>query len=332
MEAEIQSAARGLARILGYGSVLSVEAAGMDEDERGWSGAKLVRGRVRLSNGADVTMIFKLAQRGERCVMKRLTEQGQCSPAAYAPDVDSQTPHWMAMEDLGRQKPPVWDDPLWADRAAEGLASIHAANLARGDEMPWLPRADRDYWRSVTDELSVAHFERKLREDPLFEREFGRYLPRLRDMGRRFADEMTALCEEGTSMTLTHGDLQMRDGMHLYNCGGAARIIDFGFCRYAPFYIDLAGWFDEDNLHQYYRHLSKRGVSVRYADFEERARAAFRYIGFIYLCPSVIDWQHGPTERTGRRLMQSLRIILDGTFPERKRHYSDSLFQDLLHG
>lgn len=328
MEATLAKAAQGLADILGYGTVLRLEAEGMGEDERGWSGAELLRSRVCFVNGSSATMIFKLAQRKERCVMKRLTKQSQCSPAAYSCDVDSDTPQWMAMEDLGRQKPPAADDPLWLTKVAGAFASIHASNM--GSELPWLPRADRAYWQSVTDELSVAHFERKMRENPSFEREFGSYLPRLKDVGRQFADEMTALCDENPSMTLTHGDLQMQDGMHVFNCGGVPRIIDFGFCRYAPFYIDLAGWFAVKELELYHRQLVNRGVSIRYADFEERARAAFRYAGFIYLCPSVIDWQSGPTERTGRRLLQSLRIILDGDFPERRRYYSDALFQRLL--
>lgn len=80
----------------------------------------------------------------------------------------------------------------------------------------------------------------------------------------------------------------------------------------------------------YHAALAAQGVSIRYADFEERARAARRYNGFVYLCPSVMDWRDGPTERTGMRLLQALKIILDGDFPERTARYSPALFQRLL--
>ena len=124
--------------------------------------------------------------------------------------------------------------------------------------------------------------------------------------------------------------IQMRDGAHIYCCCGTPRIIDFGFCRYAPFYIDLAGWFAREELKLYYDAMNKRGVSIKYADFEERARAAYRYNGFIYLCPSVMDWKEGATEQTGKRLMQALCIILHGDFPERNRVYSEELFSKIL--
>lgn len=43
-----------------------------------------------------------------------------------------------------------------------------------------------------------------------------------------------------------------------------------------------------------------------------------------------MDWQDGPTNRIGKRLLQSLKIILDGDFPERRIHYSNFLFQKLV--
>lgn len=87
-----------------------------------------------------------------------------------------------------------------------------------------------------------------MKETSRFAKEFGKYFPKLQEIGRRFVDDMTALYKEKEFLTLTHGDLQMRDKTHIYNCKGTPRIIDFGFCRYAPFYIDLAGWFTADNI------------------------------------------------------------------------------------
>ena len=205
----------------------------------------------------------------------------------------------MAMEDLGRQRLADPGDGAWLGKVAQALASIHGANLGKGAEMPWLPAADSTYWQSVVTQLSVDHFERKMGQNPEFNREFGKYLPELRRCGERFAREMDALCREGDCLTLTHGDLQMRDGAHIYDCGGSPRIIDFGFCRYAPFYIDLAGWFSRENLRVYYDTLAAQGFAPGYAGFEERARAAFRYNGFVYLCPSVMGWGTAPRRGQG---------------------------------
>ena len=330
METIIYKIAQGLADILGYGTVSHVMGEKMSENERGWSGAEVVRKKVFFKDGTSIPMIFKFAERKERCTMKRLTEQGQCTPAAYSQDVISDERKWMAMEDLGQQQSTDPDDCVWLNSVAKSLVSIHADNMGKYSEMPWLPVADEAYWKSVVTQMSVSHFERKMKENRKFEQEFGKYLPKLQAIGSQFANDMTALCKEKEFLTLTHGDLQMRDGAHIYNCNGIPRIIDFGFCRYAAFYIDLVGWFTADNIKMYYDKLFARGISLKYKDFEERARTAFRYNGFIYLCPSVIGWQDGSTERTGKRLLQALKIILDGDFPERRTGYSDFLFHKLV--
>lgn len=329
METVISKTAQGLADMLGYGTVSYITGESMAQNERGFSGAEVVRKKVFFDDGTCMPMIFKFAGRKERCVMKLLTEQGQCTPAAYSQDVISDESAWMAMEDLGKKKTADPDDSNWLNHVAGSLASIHADNMGKYSDMPWLPIADEAYWKSVVTQISVSHFERKMEENREFNQQFGKYLPKLQAAGNQFSTDMTALCKEKEFLTLTHGDLQMRDGAHIYNCNGIPRIIDFGFCRYAPFYIDLAGWFTADNIKMYYDELSVRGISLKYTDFEERARTAFRYNGFIYLCPSVMDWQDGSAGQTGRRLLQSLKIILDGDFPERRIHYSDLLFHKL---
>ena len=329
MRTTIYETAQGLASLLGYGTVAGIEQVNMAGDERGWSGAEVVRKMVSFQDGSSKHMVFKSAGRSERCAMKLLTEQRQCTPAAYSQDIISSGPEWMAMEDLGPRQAPNPEDHMWLRKVAKGLASIHAANMGKENDMPWLPTADETYWNSVVTQLSVAHFERRVEEDPAFAHKFGEYLPRLQDAGRIFANDMAALYREKEFLTLTHGDLQMRDGVHIYHCDGAPRIIDFGFCRYAPFYIDLAGWFTADDIRIYYDELTSHGIFLRYSDFEERARAAFRYNGFIYLCPSVMDWRDSPDGQTGKRLLQSLKIILSGDFPERRIQYSEQLFQKL---
>jgi len=325
------SLAQGLANILGFGTVSYMEDEVMDENERGWSGAEVVRKRIFFTDGSSKTMIFKTADRKERCVMVRLTEQGHLyTPAAFAADVTSEESMWIAMEDFGKPGVSATEDEVWLRKVAEALCLIHVSNMGKQKELSWLPVADETYWKEVVTTLSVDHFERKIMQCPAFAAEFGKYLPMLREQGEKFIGDMTALCNEESCMTLTHGDLQMRDGAHVYNCDGMPGIIDFGFCRYAPFYIDLVGWFSSTDAKIYYDVLRGKGIRVSSREFEERVKTAFRYIGFLYLFPSMADWQEGPTKQKGQRLLQALHIILTGEFPERRRAYSRELFQRLI--
>ena len=119
-------------------------------------------------------MIFKLAERKERCTMKLLTEQRQCTPAAYSQDIISDEPAWMAMEDLGQKKAADPDDIVWLNRVAKSLASIHADNMGKYSNISWLPVADEAYWKSVVTQISVSHFELKMEEDRKFDQKFGK--------------------------------------------------------------------------------------------------------------------------------------------------------------
>jgi len=323
--------AQGLADVLQRGKVRHLEHGFMTDAERGWSGAEVRRIAVTYENGQQESMIFKKAALKERMAMKTLTDQGhRNTPAAFSLDIETDEPRWVAIEDLGSVKtPPPGVD--WSPRVAEALAKIHACNLCRGSEMPWLPHADRHYWENyLVTKVSVNHFETLIEQNPDFCREFGAYLPSLRDKANAFARDMAALYDEKESLTLTHGDLQSVDGSHIHYYNGKPYIIDFGWCYYAPFYIDLASYFNREGARVYYNELIANGVSLSYDHFYDRLRAAFRYSGLIYLYPSIMQWSSGPTELTGKRLLHMLKIVLTGEFPERKIDYSSELFSKLL--
>lgn len=331
MNEKFLTLAQGLSDLLNVGRIVRLDAGNLGEDERGWSGAEVRRVQVFYESGTEGSVIMKQTALKERCAMKSLTEKGhRFTPASFSLNLTSDSPEWMCMEDLGKPQPPSGDDPMWMSRAAEALASIHSDHMGKGAEMPWLPHADAAYWRFITTQISIDHFERKMKESREFRDEFGKYLPLLRDKAELFARDMTALYREGNCLTLTHGDIQTVDGAHIYSCSGHPRIIDFGWCHYAPFYVDLASYFTFEEAKLYYDALLRKGIELKYSDFDERLRTAFRYNGFIYFCPSVINWGSGPTERTGKRLLQMLRIILTGEFPERKIGYSQAIFNDLL--
>lgn len=332
MEHNMTAIAEGLSELLGDGRIDHLDCGNMAEDERGWSGIEVRRVLAVYKNGRTKSLIFKKAVLKERMAMKILTEQGHANtPAAFSLDLKTDGPAWMAMEDLGHNPFPSPDDQTWMPKVSEALAKIHVNNMGKGDQMPWLPHADEACWKDyLLTQISVDHLERKASQNPAFAKEFGRYIPLVQDKAAQFGREMAALYREGDSLTLTHGDLQTVDGAHIYDCSGKPYIIDFGWCYYAPFYIDLASYFTFEDAKLYYKALVSQGFSLQYGDFVERLRAAFRYNGFIYLCPSVMQWGDGPTAYTGKRLLQMLKIILTGEFPERRINYTDQLFAKLL--
>ena len=324
-------AAQGLAELFGFGGIFALDHGTMNKDEQGWSGAEVRRVKVTYNNGKTGTMILKKAELKERLAMKMLTEDGhRNTPAAFSRDTVSDIPKWMAMQDLGRNPIPLYGGTKWMCGVAEALARIHTDHMGMQSTMQWLPHADAAYWTDITTRFSVDHFEHMVEENQNFSREFGAYLPLLRRIARGFVRDMVDLYHENDSLTLTHGDLQTIDGAHVYDHSGTPYIIDFGWCRYAPFYIDIAGYFSFEDARYYYQALISRGISLHIRDFDERLRAAFRYYGFIYLYPSLMQWSKGPTELTGKRLLQILKIILTGNFPERRARYSDELFVRLL--
>lgn len=299
-------AIQGLSNLMHWGMIKHIDNEKMSDNERGYSGAELVRKRLIFDNGESKTVILKLADLKERFAMVRLSNQHQCSPVSFTCDTFSNAPKWLAMEDLGQRQFPKINNDIWLGKVARCLAKIHIDNMGKKSEMPWLPVADKEYWKSVVTELSLTHVEKEMKQNSTFADRFGKYLPALQENAKKFVRNMTVLCEESNCMTLTHGDLQTPQGSHIYSYHEEPRIIDFGFCRYAPFYIDLAGWFNGHNLMLYYSELQRQGLELSYDDFEECANISAQYNGFIYLYPSLMEYKRGNPDK----FLQSLAIIL----------------------
>lgn len=241
-------------------------------------------------------------------VMQRLTAQGHSyTPAAYTKDCVSTNPKWMIQQDLGKRAAAPRNNQDWMRNVASAFAEIHANNMGRADEMPWLPCADADYWNKIVTQISVSHFEKAVCEDENFARQFKSVLPELQAAGKKFANDMVSLCKESEWMTLTHGDVQDIDGSHVYNVDSHPYIIDFGFSGYAPFYIDLVDYFSLDEALFYRRMLDNKGLFIHPKDFEERFRIASKYPGFIYMFPSIMQWKNG----SENRLINCLKKILN---------------------
>ena len=297
-----------LAARMGLPRVLSACPAPMGEGEEGYSGAALFRLRAGFAGGGEGSFVCKKTSLKEREATGRLFLQGRgYTPAALSCGPDGEGESWMVMEDIGVKAPLPEDRARWKRQAAEAFAAIHMDNFGKGAEMPWLPAADAEYWDFFTHALSAGHFERFCREDEAFAAEYGGKLPALREAAASFSAGMAALFEAGTANTLTHGDVQTMDGDHVRCRGGRPVVIDFGFCRYAPFFIDLTDYFRPEEWALCWEAYRAQGLRLGKQDFLEGCRTAARYPGFAYLFPALMAWKRGEPERL-RRCMRLLGL------------------------
>ena len=224
----------------------------MRPDEQGYSGARLIRLNCTFSDGRTGSYICQYAKRSERIIMQILTEQKRGhSPLAYSDLRDSKKNAWFIMQDIQSEEPIPCSISAWKKQAAAALADIHADNLGLAERQPFLPRADADYWKQITTKISVDHFEKACALDSAFAAEYSGTLRKLQKLAERFAADMAGLYQDGTSVTLTHGELQDISGDHVRCFNGAPMLIDWGFGRLAPFYIDLVDFFPPEETWLY---------------------------------------------------------------------------------
>ena len=306
MKDEFLDLAKGLSEIMGYGQVKRIFPEAMADDERGWSGAELMRLKCVFADGRTDSFVCKYAERGERTVMRRLTSQRRgYTPLAYSDSYNTSEKAWFIMQDIRSCSPIPKNVSRWKEQVAEALADIHGDNMISPGDLPDLPLADSSYWEHIATEISIDHFERQCEQDIDFASEFAWMLPKLRRCAQRFARNMTELCREGVELTLTHGDLQDENGDHVRNFEGRPMIIDWGFARYAPIYIDLVDYFSIDETEPYLQRLRMRGFNIKDVDFKERYNMASLYPALIYMYPAIVHYMEG----SQTRLRQILSFI-----------------------
>lgn len=235
--------------------------------------------RDRAGRDSTATLLVKDAPLIERRVLELLSVQRQPGvPYAHALDLASDALAPVCQEDVAPDPGPKPAD--LAQRAAERLAAIHAANLGRGDELGWLPRADRAYFGGS---FVVANWREQWDESmrlPEFAREWGPERPRLEEAATLFLADMDLLWAEGDSLTLVHADLH---GDHVLVHSGEPYIIDWGQARYGSLYLDLPNYFPIGEVGAYREALAALGRPVPEDVFIERYRMASRYVAFKYM-------------------------------------------------
>jgi Phosphotransferase enzyme family len=249
---------------------------------RGVSGAEVRRHAVTVEvpdrPDTVVSLVTKMSYRVERSTLAHLNRQAQPGvPFSHARDVDLDGPDWICLRDLGDcgrpdVRSPVPEQALASEAAA--LASIHAANIGV-DGLSWLPRADREYARSMIEEIFWRpHWESAVTRND-FHDEFGSWVPRVEAAAAKVVDEVAALDAEDASLTLVH--TEVNPGNVLVH-EGCAYLIDWADAHQGSLYLDVPHHLYTVDLAERYREaLHRSGLSVARADFEERYRVAARF-------------------------------------------------------
>ncbi len=280
------------------GQVYSVCLNSMKPDEQGYSGAKLVRLNCTFSNGKTVSFICKYTGMSERIVMKTLTEQKrEHTPYSYSNLNETKEMAWFIMQDIQPCEKVPYGSLAWKKQVAGALADIHADNFICTTEMSRLPYADEAYWKHITTQISADHFERQCAKNNAFAAKYAVMLPKIHRCAETFVQNMTEMYRERSSLTVTHGDLQNIYGNHVRCFHGKPMIIDWGFSRYAPFYIDLVDYFTQEDAMLYWGELHRHGFVISKNDFKERFRIVSCYPAFIYMYPALAQYNRGDSTR-----------------------------------
>ncbi len=118
----------------------------------GLSGAKIQRHQLTLKtpqSQMQTSLVTKEAGLLERRILALLNQQGQRAiPFSHTFDLTTDAPMLVCLQDLGTESRPSVTGPFPLSlmmQEAQGLASIHAANLGHTEALAWLPRADHSY-------------------------------------------------------------------------------------------------------------------------------------------------------------------------------------------
>lgn len=280
---------------------------------QGYSGATLhyydVAYEVPSGQSAQVALVTKDAPLQERRVLAWLAEQRQTHvPWSYTADLETDAPALVCMQNVGGEQQPPQANML--PEAAEALASIHAANVGKIEQLPWLRRADRAYWQRFIDACWRTPWQATLANEAFtdalgnewpcstaqgnFADEYGAYTEPLEAAAADFIGTMDALWQAGDTLTLAHADIHNE---HVVLHAGRAYAIDWGQACYGSLYIDLPNYFDRDQVLLYRDALAAHGYDVPLVQFMDFYGKTSCYPGFKYFGLGLWSWREGEPDR-----------------------------------
>ena len=252
----------------------------------------VVRGGDATSPEITTRLVVKHASLIERKTLAHLQEGREQVPFNHANDLVSHQPRPLCMQDLGDRNRPYSLDPITPglQRAeANAWAGIHVANLGRRSDLAWLPLANRAYFEEMIERRFFRPNWEHAKTDPAFVARFGDHIDEVERVAARIVDDMVAIHDVETSLTLVHTDANPGNVRLL---DGTPYIIDWGTARYGSFYIDIPHHFDTiERALIHHAALARRGFTIPEREYVERFRIAARYTGLRYIWWTLDGWR-----------------------------------------
>jgi len=303
-----------------YAATATLTAVVEQPQNQGFSGATIRRFQVQYQSAdgpGNATLLTKDGPLAERRVLDLLNAQGQPAvPRSHSLDLSSPERELFCMEAIeGDESVPAAELP---PLTAAGLAAIHAANLGRGGELPWLPQADPAHFAAtVINEYWREPWQESLR-NPEFAAAYGQHTAALEQAAERFLADMAELWQANASLTLIHADMQPPSGGHLLVSRGRPYLADWGQARYGSLYLDLPNHWNPTTVEHYRLALAAHGITIPPAEFMARYRIAGRYVGFKFLGTMAWFWENGSRGEDGLGAFDfMLQCAIRGRLPHR---------------
>lgn len=261
-----------------------------------------IEGRQEYSS-----VITKMANGIERRVMMRLLDQGANVPFGRAGNLDLGHRALLCIQDVDyKTNYQNLDIGRLQHKEMQALAYIHNRNRGLQEELSWLPRVSHAYIETIIDGLWRPAWE-EAKHNERFVETFGTYFSEIDAVSGKIVDELEAVWKDETTHTLIHNDLN--PGNVLVHNNDDVMFIDWEEARFGSLFLDIPMRVDWSQAGEYREVLASLGWELPADTFEQRYRAASRYLGLRYMTWSLGAWLRDPGTEAGLRRYLDMVVV-----------------------
>lgn len=136
---------------------------------------------------------------------------------------------------------------------------------------------------------------------------FGTYFSEIDAVSGKIVDELEAVWKDETTHTLIHNDLN--PGNVLVHNNDDVMFIDWEEARFGSLFLDIPMRVDRSQAGEYREVLASLGWELPADTFEQRYRAASRYLGLRYMTWSLGAWLKDPGNEAGLRRYLDMVVV-----------------------
>lgn len=252
----------------------------------GYSGSRLDKYLIYFNTAEGketIELVTKLAPIQERQTLHYLQKYKNI-PFTFIPDLGSREPRLICQQYVGRDHD--YYTPEILRKVSHGLANIHFANLIENGWIDFVPIADFDYFKILSEYYWQPAWKFVSANDGFLEGH-GHLLEKLSQALEKYYANMIYLMSDEESQTLIHAD--MHPG-HILVYKKVPYFIDWGQAKVGSFFLDLPYAFGTENIQQYYKAITSLGYRSNYYNFLRRYKAATTYIAVKYIPWYLTRW------------------------------------------